>query len=66
MFQPVGFTGKGETTGVLKDPVQQGGSKNRITHHLCPISDLFVSIENQGGGFVGITDKGKESIGLRP
>ena len=62
MLQPVRFTGKGETAGMLQDTVQQGCCEDRISHHLRPISDLLVGSKNQGGGFVGIADKGKEPV----
>ena len=56
MLQPVGFPGKGETAGVLQDPVQQCGSQDRISHHFRPVSNLLVGRKDQGGRFVGVAD----------
>ena len=66
MLQPVGFPGKGETTGMLQDPVQQSSGQDRITHHLCPVCNLLVGRKDQGGSFVSVADKGKEPVGLGP
>ena len=66
MLQSVRLPGKGETAGVLQDPVQEGCGQDRIAHHLRPVCNFLVSRKDQGGGFVGITDKGKEPVGLRP
>ena len=51
---------------MLQDTVQQGCCEDRISHHLRPVSDLLVGSKNQGGGFVGIADKGKEPVSLSP
>ena len=49
---------------MVENPVQHGGCKYRISHHFCPVHDLLVGREDVGGGFVGITDEGKEPVGL--
>ena len=49
---------------MVENPVQHGCCKYRISHHFCPVHDLLVGREDEGGGFVGITDEGKEPVGL--
>ena len=36
MLQPVGFPAKRVTVRMVENPVQHGGGKDRIAHHLCP------------------------------
>ena len=51
---------------MLQNTIQKGCGQDRITHHLCPVRNLLVGRKDQGGCFVGITDKGEEPIGLSP
>ena len=51
---------------MLKDSVQERCCQHRVSHHLSPISNLFIGSENQGGCLVGITDESKEAVRLSP
>jgi len=51
---------------MLQNSVQESCGQDRITHHLCPVRNLLVGRKDQGRCLVGITDKGKEPIGLGP
>ena len=64
MLQPVGFPSERVTLGMVQDPVQHRGGKHRISHHLCPVNDLFVGGKDDGTGFIGITDKCEKAVGL--
>ena len=50
---------------MVKDSVQHGCGKNRITHHLGPLGDLLVGGKNDRRRLVRITDEGEEPVGLR-
>ena len=47
MLKPVGFSGKGKAICVLEDPVKERRGKDRVTHHLSPVSDLLVRSEDE-------------------
>ena len=49
----------------MKDSVQHGCGKNRITHHLGPLGDLLVGGKNDRRRLVRITDEGEEPVSLR-
>ena len=51
---------------VVKDPIQHGCGEDRVPHHLCPFRDLLVRRKDDRAGFVGITYKGEEAVGLGP
>ena len=62
MLQPVGFPAERVTLGMVQDPVQHRGGKHRISHHLCPVNDLFVGGKDDGTGFIGVADKCEKTI----
>ena len=64
MLQPVGFPSERVTLGMVQDPVQHRGGKHRISHHLCPVNDLFVGGKDDGTGFIGVADKCEKTIRL--
>ena len=49
---------------MVKDPVQESCGKYRVTHHLCPVHDLFVGGKDDRGGLVGVAYKGEEPVRL--
>ena len=49
---------------MVQDPVQHRGGKHRISHHLCPVNDLFVGGKDDGTGFIGVADKCEKTIRL--
>ena len=49
---------------MVENPVQHGSGKYRVAHHLRPVHDLLVGGKDNGGCLVGITDEGKEPVGL--
>ena len=64
MLKSVGLSLKRVAVGVMQYPVKQCCGKHRIPNHLSPVGYLFVGRKDDGGGFVCVTDKGKESVGL--
>ena len=65
MLQTVGLPSQREACCVVKDSVQHGCGKNRITHHLGPLGDLLVGGKNDRRRLVRITDEGEEPVSLR-
>ena len=49
---------------MMKDPVEESGGKDRITHHFSPFCNSLVGSEDDRGVFIGIADEGKEPVGL--
>ena len=49
---------------MVQDPVQHRGGKHRISHHLCPVNDLFVGGKDDGTGFIGVADKCEKNDSL--
>ncbi len=49
---------------MVQDPIQHRGGKHRISHHLCPVNDLFVGGKDDGTGFIGVTDKCEKAVCL--
>lgn len=48
----------------MKNPVKHSSGENRISHHLSPLGYLLVGRKDDGGGLVGVADKGEEPVGL--
>ena len=49
---------------MVEDPVQHGGCKCWIPHHLCPVNDLLIGGKDDGAGFICVADKGKKAVRL--
>ena len=51
---------------MVEYPVQQGCGQHWVAHHLRPVHNLLVCGKDNGGGLIGVADKGKEPVGLAP
>ena len=66
MLQPVGLSLQRVAHAVSQDPVQERRGKYRVSHHLSPVGHFLVCRKDQRSGLIGVTDEGKELIGLDP
>ena len=64
MLKSVGLSLERVAVSMMQYPIKQRCGKHRIPNHLSPVGYLFVGRKDDGGGFVGIADKGKEPVSL--
>lgn len=51
---------------MTEDPVKEGGGEIPVAEDFCPVLDILISGEDEGGPAIGTADEVVEGVGLRP